>query len=88
MASESKLDVRVSAAVKDRIALAASLEGSKVSQFVRTSALLRADQVIAEHMTYTSVPAEFFDDIIDAIDQPNTPLRRAARRADAHVVRS
>lgn len=85
MSVEAKLDVRVASDLKERIAFAASLEGSKLSQFVRDAVLRRADEVIAEHMTFTSVPAIFFDNMLDALDPPNDAMRRAAHRADSKL---
>ena len=55
-----------------------------VSDFVRSAAEDRAERVIREHDTQTTVPATFFEDLLAALDAPgpsNDALTRAAQRA-------
>jgi len=90
MAANARLELRVRPDAKARIEQAAELEHVAVSDFVRSAAEERADRVISEHTSQTRVPAEFFDDLLAALDvaaQPNDALRRAAARARASVAR-
>jgi uncharacterized protein (DUF1778 family) len=76
---------------KARIERAAALVRTPVSDFVRSAAEERAERVMAEHDAQTAVPAEFFDDLLAAFDQPARPapaLRRAARRGRGAVSRA
>lgn len=59
-----------------------------VSDFVRSAVEERAEQIMAEHETYTPVPATFYDDLIAALEtpvEPSSALARAARRASGVV---
>jgi uncharacterized protein (DUF1778 family) len=65
---------------------AAELAHEPVGEFARTAAEARAEQVIREHEATTAVPAEFFDELLAALDEPARPniaLSRAAERARA-----
>jgi uncharacterized protein (DUF1778 family) len=91
MAATARLEVRVRPESKARIERAAALVDAPVSDFVRTAAEERAEQVMVEHDAQTRVPAEFFDDLLAALDAPVEPsaaLGRAAKRARSAVVRS
>jgi uncharacterized protein (DUF1778 family) len=80
----ARFEFRVRSEVKDRIEYAASLVHQTLSEFARTAAEDRAEQVLREHSLVTAVPAEFFDDLLAALDEPARPnkaLRAAARRA-------
>jgi uncharacterized protein (DUF1778 family) len=84
MAATARLEVRVRPDSKARLERAAALAQVPLSDFVRSAAEDRAEQVLREHDTQTSVPAEFFDDLLSALDspvQPNKALSRAAVRA-------
>lgn len=84
MAATARLEVRVDPDSKARLERAAELVHVPMSEFVRTAAEERADQVLRQHETQTTVPAAFFDDLLDALDspaQPNEALARAAKRA-------
>jgi uncharacterized protein (DUF1778 family) len=90
MAATARLEVRVRPESKARIERAAELTHVPLSDFVRTAAEQRAEQVLREHESATKVPAEFFDDLWTALSlpaRPNPALTRAARRADALVTR-
>jgi uncharacterized protein (DUF1778 family) len=84
MPATARLEVRVRPESKARLARAAALVHVPVSDFVRTAAEDRADQVLLEYETQTTVPAAFFDDLLTALDapaHPNAALTRAAQRA-------
>lgn len=84
MAATARLEVRVRPDTKARLERAAALAQVPVSDFVRSAAEARAEQVIAEHDTQTRVPAEYYAELLAALDapaQPNSALSRAAARA-------
>ena len=84
LAATARLEVRVRPDTKARLERAAALTQVPVSDFVRSAAEDRAEQVLAEHDTQTLVPAEFYDELLAALDapaQPNATLSRAAGRA-------
>jgi uncharacterized protein (DUF1778 family) len=90
VAATARLEVRVRPDSKARIEHAAELEHVPVSDFVRSAAEERADKVLSEHASQTRVPAEFFDDLLAALDSPASPnaaLRVAASRARSVVSR-
>ena len=84
MAATARLEVRLRPDAKARLERAAALAHVGVSDFVRSAAEERAEQVLAEHETQTVVPGEFYDELLAALDapaQPNPALDAAARRA-------
>ncbi len=86
----ARLEFRVSPQEKTRIERAAELSGEQVSSFARTAAEEKADRILREYEATTTVPAEFFDDLIAAFDAPakaNPGLRKAAKRLRATVTR-
>jgi uncharacterized protein (DUF1778 family) len=90
MAATARLEVRVRPDSKARLERAAELAQVPLSDFVRTAAEDRAEEVLREHETTTRVPAEFFDDLWAALSLPANPnpvLARAARRVDKLVTR-
>ncbi len=89
MAATARLEVRVRPDSKARLERAAALTQVPVSEFVRSAAEQRAEQVLAEHDTQTVVPAEFYDELLAALDasaRPNAALSRAAHRARELVI--
>jgi uncharacterized protein (DUF1778 family) len=87
----ARIEVRVSPDLKRRIEYAARLDDSSVSNFVLAAAKERAEDVVREHHGYTSVPAEFFDNLLAALDEPvaaNEALVRAVRRSHSRARRS
>jgi uncharacterized protein (DUF1778 family) len=91
VAASARLEVRVRPESKARIERAAALAQVPVSDFVRAAAEERAAQVMAEHEQHTSVPAEFFDELLAALEAPPEPaaaLTRGAKRARTAVTRS
>ena len=77
-----RAEVRMSADEKKLIEIGASTAGVSISAFILSAAVERADEVVAEATT-TVVPAQYFDSLLAALDQPEPApaLARAARRA-------
>ena len=76
-----RIEARLSPEERARIEQAASTQGVSVSTFVVGTAVDRADQIIAE-ATSTTVPVEYFDRVLTALDDPDPAprLAKAARR--------
>jgi uncharacterized protein (DUF1778 family) len=90
MAATARLEVRLQPDSKARLERAAELVHVPVSDFVRSAVEERAEQVLREHDVQTMVPADFFDDLLAALDAPaeaNAALTRAAQRAQRVVRR-
>jgi uncharacterized protein (DUF1778 family) len=89
IAADARLEYRLRSEAKRKIEKAAALVHESASDFARTAAEQRAEQVLAEHShLVTIVPSEFFDDLLAALDEPptaNSALRTAARRAHREV---
>ena len=75
-----RFEARVAPREAAKIRRAASLENMSTSAFVVSSAVARADEVIASHQV-TAVPPDFFDRLIAALDGPGKVLPRLARAA-------
>ena len=78
----SRIELRAEPEQEERIRAAARLVNQSVTTFVLTAAVEKADEVIATWST-TTVPAEFFDRLLEALDQPavaNEALARAVKR--------
>lgn len=87
----ARMEFRIRPESKARIELAAELASESASDFARTAAELRADEVLRTHDLVTVVPAGFFDDLLTALDEPaaaNAALARAARRTRKTVAQS
>ncbi|WP_290650416.1 DUF1778 domain-containing protein [Aquisalimonas sp.] len=79
---EKRLVARANAEIHQKIAEAAELQGSTVSQFLLDAALERAREV-TERATRINTSREAFENMMVALDQPARPLprlRQAARR--------
>lgn len=90
MAATARLEVRLQPDSKARLERAAELTHVPVSDFVRSAVEERAEQVLRDHDAQTTVPADFFDDLLAALDAPaetNATLTRAAQRAQRVVRR-
>lgn len=88
--ASARLEFRIRPERKSRIERAAELVHEPVSEFARTAAEEKAERVIREHEATTTVPAEFFDDLLDALDaapRANAALARAARQARETIIR-
>ena len=89
-ASTARLEFRVTPAHKAMIERAARLSGEPVTAFARGAAEERAERVLREHEATTVVPAEFFDDLMAALDAPaqsNSALVAAGERLRETVTR-
>jgi uncharacterized protein (DUF1778 family) len=83
MTAAARLDLRLDAHDKDKIAHAADLRGVPVATFVRDAALQEAGQVVATALTVTLSRSEsrHFLDVMDAPFKPNAKLKRAMAAA-------
>jgi uncharacterized protein (DUF1778 family) len=79
MTSTERLHFRVRSDTEARLRSAAAIEHESLTDFVLSAAEERAEAVLARR---TTVPAEFFDAMFDALSQPPRPneaMRRVAR---------
>ena len=78
----NRLETRLSPHERERIEQAASTAGLSVSAFMVGAAVERADEIIAAATT-TVVPADYFDGLLAALDEPDSAprLAQAAKRA-------
>jgi uncharacterized protein (DUF1778 family) len=82
--ASNRFEFRIRPESKQRIEQAAKLVHESASDFVRAAAERRADEVLREHDVVTIVPADFFDQLLAALDhepQPNPELARAGGAA-------
>ena len=80
MATSTRLNFRVRPDTEQRLRAAAAACEESLTDFVIAAAEERADEVLATH---TLVPADYFDRLLAALDEPAEPneaLRKAARR--------
>lgn len=85
MSKTERIEIRAEPDQQARIREAARLVNQSVSTFTLTAAVERADEIMATWTT-TTVPPDFFDQLVEALDQPlrpNEALARAARRREA-----
>ncbi len=77
--SAARLDLRLNAADKDRIARAAALRGMPVAAFVRDAVLREAEAAMAAELTVTLSAAESrrFLAALDKPFKPNARLKKA-----------
>lgn len=77
-----RLEARLSPDERERIEQAASTAGLSVSAFMVGAAVERAEEIIAAATT-TVVPADYFDGLLAALDEPEPAplLAKAARRS-------
>ncbi len=90
MAATARLEFRVTPEDRAVIERAAQLAGEPVTAFARTAAEERAQRIVREHDAATTVPAEFFDELIAALDEPpqtSPALVKAAKRLNKTVIR-
>jgi len=82
MPKTARIELRTEPEQEERIRTAARLVNQSITSFMITAAIERADEVIANWST-TTVSAEFFDDLLAALDAPaerNEALSKAVRR--------
>ncbi|MFW6090467.1 MAG: DUF1778 domain-containing protein [Actinomycetota bacterium] len=77
-----RLEARLSPDERERIERAASTAGLSVSAFMVGAAVERADEIIAAATT-TVAPADYFDGLLAALDEPDHAprLAKAAKRS-------
>lgn len=86
--ASTRFEFRVRPETKQQIEHAAGLVHESASDFVRAAAERRAEEVLRDHDVVTVVPADFFDRLIAALDEPaqaNDALKRARARARGAV---
>ena len=91
MVADARLEIRLSAETKARLAYAASLADQPVSDFARSAIEAHIEQMLERHLAVTRIPAEFFDQLIASLDEPDEPNPRlvdAARWARERVKRT
>lgn len=76
-----RLEARVSPEQRARLEWAARLAGTSVSAFVVDAAVERAEELVTAQMS-TSVPADYFDRLVAALDKAERAptLAKAAKR--------
>ena len=74
----AKLDVRLTEAAKATIVAAATAINCKTSEFVVESALLRAEETLADRQLF-GLNAEKWEAFIEALDTPPRALPRVQR---------
>ncbi len=80
VAASGRLNFRIPADAEARLRAAAEVSRQSLTEFVLGAAAARAEELLA---TGTWVPAEYFDRLLAALDEPPEPipvLARAARR--------
>ncbi|HEV2886063.1 MAG TPA: DUF1778 domain-containing protein [Jatrophihabitans sp.] len=80
MTTATRLNFRVRPDTEHRLRAAAAATDQSLTDFVISAAEARANEVLASH---TLVPADYFDQLIAALDAPvipNEALRTLARR--------
>ena len=77
-----RIEARLSPDERARILRAAGFQGLSMSSFIVAAAVEKADEIIREQ-TVTRVPPDYFDRLLQALDQPEASpaLERAAQRA-------
>jgi len=75
-----RVEARVSPDQRERIERAAAFSGESMSTFMVAAAVQRADDVIADQSS-TVVPADYFDQLLAALDEPAEKAPRLATAA-------
>jgi uncharacterized protein (DUF1778 family) len=78
-----RFEARVSPEQRARLELAATIAGISVSAFVIDAAVERAEEIVGAQMS-TTVPAEYFDRVVAALDELDRAptLAKAVRRVN------
>jgi uncharacterized protein (DUF1778 family) len=85
-ARTERLEARVAPEEAATIRRAAALENVSTSAFVVSSAVARAEEIIASRQA-TAVPPDFFERLVRSLEEPGVvvpALARAAKRARKH----
>lgn len=89
-AASTRLESRIRPAQKALIERAAGLVDEPVSEFVRSAAEKKAEQMLRDYEAASTVSAKFFDELLAAFDAPpaaNQALARATERGRPVVAR-
>ncbi|HEX9711665.1 MAG TPA: DUF1778 domain-containing protein [Actinomycetota bacterium] len=76
----SRIELRAQPVREARIRYAAKLQNKSMSSFILDAAAEKAEDIIASS-TQTTLPSAFFDELLEALDQPPQPMPRLARAA-------
>jgi uncharacterized protein (DUF1778 family) len=85
MSKSARIELRADPEDEERISRAARLVNQSKTAFIMAAAIEKADEVMATWTT-TVVSPEFFDQLVDAFDQPvrpNEALAEAVKRRNA-----
>ncbi len=74
----AKLDIRLSPAAKEKLQVAASVSQRSVSEFVLESALVRAEETLADRTRF-GLDADRWGAFLEALDAPPRDLPRLGR---------
>lgn len=69
-----RIEARVAPQTAEKIRQAAALEGTSTSAFVIDAASDRADRILRRQHE-TVVPSEYFESLLEALDEPGRPIR-------------
>jgi uncharacterized protein (DUF1778 family) len=75
-----RIEARVEPATAERIRIATGLLHMSMSRFMVEAAAEKAEQVIAE-ASYTEIPSDYFDRLIEALDAPPQAIPALQRTA-------
>lgn len=80
-AKSDRVEARLSPEQRERILRAAGFKNLSMSSFIVEAAVEKANEIIDEH-TVTRVPADYFDRLLEALDDPDPApaLERAAQQ--------
>lgn len=81
-AKTNRLEARLTSSQRRQIEQAAELAGESMSSFVVLAALKRAEAVLTEGAT-TVLPADYFDELVAALDEPDEAPRLSRAGRDA-----
>lgn len=81
-----RIEARVAPAEARRIRYASELIHTSVSNFMVTSTLDAAEDVITRH-SFTLVSSEYFDQMLAALDSQSEPMPRLEEAAQRHRLR-
>jgi uncharacterized protein (DUF1778 family) len=78
MASRTeRIEARIDPDSAERIRYASALEHTSLSGFMVAAAAEKAERVIADH-AYTLVPSDYFDRLLEVLDEPAEPVPEIA----------
>lgn len=78
-----RVEARIDPDSAARIRFASDLTHQSMSGFMVAAAVERAEYVIAEH-AYTTVPSDYFDKLLAALDTPVEPMPALSRAVEFH----